>query len=379
MNSLALEASSTATPRIRLQRVLVGLCVVAIPLTLLRNWQLVWQPLVPLGLLFLSARVVARVQLVAVASLLLLGGAVTTYRVGMAVTDWPSTFEQNMWEYPLSDMLARGLGVTLEHTHRLWASAVGLIAICQVLVAVIRRERRAVVWMSSALLVAISLQGVIGGTRVLENSQHLAFLHGVLAQGVFALVVVVAVITGRDWTRWSSRGSSAGSVKSAAAVIELAGARRAALTTSVLVFLQIVLGAITRHSGAHLPLGLHLGFALVVLAAVALLIGRLGATARELEPDSPGAALLRRRRTWLTAALHTQLLLGVLVTASIFMLSRGFQGEVSTGEAICASLHVLGGAVLLAACVSAWLWSWRLGAPSSAERSNAAPPRVALS
>ena len=65
-----------------------------------------------------------------VAVLVVIGGGVTTYRVGMAVPDWPATFQQNMWTYPFSDMLAEGHGVTLEHAHRVWASGVGLVAIC---------------------------------------------------------------------------------------------------------------------------------------------------------------------------------------------------------------------------------------------------------
>jgi cytochrome c oxidase assembly protein subunit 15 len=338
-----------APPRLRLRQVVVILCLVAIPLTWMRSWQLVWQPLLPLALLFFGAHAVARVQTVAVLLLLLLGGAVTTYRVGMAVPDWPGTFYENMWTFPLADMLERGYGVTLEHTHRLWASGVGLVAICQVLVATIQRERRSVVALSWAALIAISGQGVLGGTRVLENSQHLAFLHGALAQAVFALVVVVLVVTSATWRTTPRFGCK-----------ETRPLRKIALLAVLAVFVQIVLGALTRHSGAHLPLGLHVSFAIGVLVIVTLLIGRLGrAHQRGIDAGEP-RTVLRSLRTVTIAALHTQLLLGVLVTVAIFMWSKGFQSEVSVGEAVFASLHVAGGAVLLATCVAALLWSWRL-------------------
>lgn len=357
-------SASGRPPRRALRNGLVALCIVAVPLTLARDSQLVWQPLLPIALLWLRAHALARLQAAAVLALLLLGGAVTTYRVGMAVYDWPRTFGENMWTFPLSRMLELGHGVTLEHSHRLWASAVGLIAICQVLVAHVHRERRTVVLLSWATLVAIAGQGVLGGTRVLEDSQHLAFLHGALAQAVFALVAVVLVVTSPAWRR------------APRLVCETAGPlRRSALLAVLGVYVQIVLGAWTRHSGAHLPLGLHVSFALVVLALVTILIGRLGrAHRRGLDAGEPRGVLATLRR-WTMAALHTQLLLGLLVTAAIFLWSGGFEAEVSVGEAIFASLHVAGGAVLLAATVASSAWSWRLfGSVPDAPTTDLAPP-----
>lgn len=359
-----------AAPRVRLRRALIGLCLVAGPLLALQSWQLVWQALLPIPLLCLSTHHVARVQTAAILGLLLLGGAVTTYRVGMAVVDWPSTFETNMWTYPLGEMLERGYGVTLEHTHRLWASAVGLVAICQVLTAHIRRERRAVVATSWAALAAISGQGYIGGKRVLENSPHLAFLHGALAQLVFAVVIVSLVVSSVTWLRTTRpvRGEAP----------DLAPLRTSALLAVLCVYVQIVLGALTRHSGAHLPLGLHITLAVGVLVLVTLLVGRLGSVREQYSASSTtlgaarGAAhassarVLRRLRRLVVASLHTQLLLGVMVTVSIFVWSQGFDGQVSIGEAVFASLHVAVGAVLLASCVATWLWSQRLS-PSPRE------------
>lgn len=354
-----------AKPRVRLRQVVVALCVIALPLTWMKSWQLVWQPALPLVLLYLRAHTLARVQTVAVLLLLLLGGAVTTYRVGMAVPDWPGTFYENMWTYPLAEMLERGYGVTLEHTHRLWASGVGLVAICQVLVAYIQRERRSVVALSWATLIAISGQGVLGGTRVLEDSQHLAFLHGALAQAVFALVVVVMVVTGAAWRTSPRFGCK-----------ETRPLRKSALLAVLAVYVQIVLGAITRHSGAHIPLGLHVSFAIAVLVVVTLLIGRLGrAHQRGVEAGEHRGVLGSLRKVTI-AALHTQVLLGVLVTVAIFMWSKGFDAEVSVGEAVFASLHVAGGAVLLATCVAALLWAWRLldtRSPSNVSPSALAP------
>src|SRR6516164_10283228 len=64
--------------------------------------------------------------LTAVAAFLLLGvvGLVTSHGVGMAVPDWPNTYGYNMFLFPVSKWVG---GVFYEHSHRLSASAVGLL------------------------------------------------------------------------------------------------------------------------------------------------------------------------------------------------------------------------------------------------------------
>ena len=56
-------------------------------------------------------------------ALLFVGGSVTTYRVGLAVPDWPTTFGDQMFLY---DFWNAPFGVRVEHTHRLYGAAVGL-------------------------------------------------------------------------------------------------------------------------------------------------------------------------------------------------------------------------------------------------------------
>ncbi|PYM12207.1 MAG: cytochrome oxidase biogenesis protein CtaA, partial [Verrucomicrobia bacterium] len=61
----------------------------------------------------------------AFASLVLIcvGGLVTSHDAGMAVPDWPSTFGDNLFFFPISRWVG---GVFYEHTHRLVASGVGM-------------------------------------------------------------------------------------------------------------------------------------------------------------------------------------------------------------------------------------------------------------
>src|SRR3954447_20596643 len=86
--------------------------------------------------------------------LIFVGGLVTTYRVGMAVPDWPTTFGINMFLYRFWEA---AWGVFIEHGHRLYGAAVGLA--CIVLCAwFLLAERRA--WMKA--LGVFALLAVIG-------------------------------------------------------------------------------------------------------------------------------------------------------------------------------------------------------------------------
>ncbi len=277
--------------------------------------------------------------------LLLLGGTVTTLRVGMSVPDWPTTFGHNMFTYPLRDMLAND-AVFWEHTHRLFGSLVGLAAIAMV-VAHLRFEKRCGVrWLAVAALVAVIGQGILGGLRVLDNSEGLAFLHGSIAQAVFALIGAVAVVQSRAWmTPTTSMTSSSA---------RAASLRRLALATTVLVYAQIVIGAWLRHSGNMNALGLHIVVAAASTAAVMILVRDLRRTAEEGGGHDRSHLLVLRRR--LLVVLSVQLVLGLLAAVWVYLVT-GPHNPVSIGEAIFATAHVGVGALLLLACVAATLWS----------------------
>lgn len=345
----------------------------------------------------------ARVLAAATALLLMVGGLVTTYRVGMAVHDWPTTFGYSMFSYPLDRML-EDFGVTVEHGHRLLASVVGLLTIALVVCGSLRAGRAAGALTALAVVAEVGLavavvldggvggplqgallaglvsalaaaclvgpdrgrralfaaihlavigQGWLGGSRVLENSQQLAFLHGSAAQLVFALIAAGVVVTASNWpaARPHPLESARGLAPSAAA-------------TSALVFGQIVLGAWLRHSGRGLPLVLHVALALVAVGAVLLLARRLRVVAERGADRGLELGALAAVRRWLLVSLWAQVLLGVLALAAILFLGGGFQGVVTVAEAVSATLHVVVGASLLASCTAAGLWAARLTAPA---------------
>ena len=223
--------------------------------------------------------------------LLYVGGTVTTYRVGMAVPDWPTTFQENPFLY---DMWNAPFGVRVEHSHRLYGAAVGLATIVLAM-CLLQFEPR--VWLKGLgvlALVAVVVQGVLGGMRVRWNSTLLAAVHGCTGQAFFGLLVALCVFTGRDWTPATVRSSDPGSLRVRSSI------------ALGLVYAQIVLGGWLRHYGTPSALWLHstLGAAVAVYSTwLAWRIGmrRLGgapaggavATVRVggVRPDHPGGGL----------------------------------------------------------------------------------------
>ena len=81
--------------------------------------------------------------------LIALGGLVTSKGVGMAVPDWPNTYGYNMFFFPVSQWVG---GIFYEHTHRLVASAVGLLTSILALWLYGRNARKLMRWMGLILV-----------------------------------------------------------------------------------------------------------------------------------------------------------------------------------------------------------------------------------
>lgn len=275
--------------------------------------------------------------------ILLIGGTVTTLRVGMAVPDWPTTFQQNMFTYPLEEML-KDTGVFWEHSHRLWGALVGLAVLLTCALTLRYEPSKRLKALSVVALVAVSAQGVLGGFRVLENSRHLAFLHGTLAQGLFTLFASQALAHSRAWRGAAQRASAQ------ALLLRKWGAG-----TAVAIYLQIALGAWVRHNGGMHALLAHIVLALVATGLVVLLAAGCGRAAGEGGAD---AALWRGLKRRLHVVLGLQVVLGILTAVWVYVVT-GPTNPVSVGEAVFATLHVAVGALLLWTTVSCALWARR--------------------
>jgi heme a synthase len=166
------------------------------------------------------------------------GGLVTSTESGLSVPDWPTTYGQNMFTFPISKWVG---GIRFEHAHRLIASTVGILTIV-LAVWLARSEPRAWVRrLGYAALAAVVAQGILGGlTVLLLLPTAVSVAHACLAQTFLCLVVTLAVVTSPAWR--DARPSRAGSVGRAAALAVVA------------VFLQLLIGAVMRHTKAGLAI-----------------------------------------------------------------------------------------------------------------------------
>src|ERR1043165_6588072 len=95
--------------------------------------------------------------------LLFIGGLVTSKGAGLAVPDWPTSFGYNMFLYPWSKMVGN---IFYEHSHRLFASAVGFLTIVLAVTFWFKEDRPWVRWLALGALGLVIAQGIVGGLRV---------------------------------------------------------------------------------------------------------------------------------------------------------------------------------------------------------------------
>jgi len=252
--------------------------------------------------------------------LILFGGLVTNTGAALAVPDWPTTFGHNMFLYPWSQMAG---GIFYEHSHRLIGSLVGVLTLLLALALWVTGSRPRLRWLGAGALALVSVQGVLGGLRVILLADGLAVVHGALAQAFFGLTVALALFTSREWSE----------PPQAAPDLSL---KWLALAATGCLYLQIVFGSLLTHRGW---LSAHLGGALLLLVIVPPLV----TSVLRLYPDQPK---LTRPAIWLSGILGFQLLLGVGA-----YLARFTGVVVSLGTALPVAHRVVGGLLLAASLI----------------------------
>jgi cytochrome c oxidase assembly protein subunit 15 len=174
--------------------------------------------------------------------LIIAGGLVTSTQSGLSVPDWPNTYGRFMFAFPLEDMVG---GIFYEHSHRMIASVVGFLTVILTVWIWRREERRWVRNLSAAALSAVIVQGVLGGITVLFLlPTAVSVAHASLAQTFFAAVAAIALFTSRWWIGHPD-GPSPPPGGSPAPL---------AVAAATMVWIQLILGAIMRHSGAGLAI-----------------------------------------------------------------------------------------------------------------------------
>lgn len=270
----------------------------------------------------------------AAATLLLLiaGALVTSNDAGLAVPDWPLSY--GTWLPPMVG------NIVYEHGHRMVATLVGLLTTILAVWLLLKEPRRWVRRLGLVALAAVSLQGILGGlTVLLLLPRPISIAHASLAQIFFCLAVSLAVFTGPGWRAPENRVEDAGQPP----LVDLCAA------TTLLIFVQLILGASYRHS--LLGIAPHLAGA----AAVAYFVVR---TSRRVRQRHPELLPLRRSARWLSGLLWAQLLLGA--GAYFARLSTATASQPEPTMVLLTVAHVAVGALLLATSVVLSLQAQRL-------------------
>jgi cytochrome c oxidase assembly protein subunit 15 len=178
--------------------------------------------------------------------LVLAGSLVTSTNSGLSVPDWPTTYGWNMFTFPPSKWVG---GILYEHGHRLIASSVGFLMIVLAAWLWLQERRRWVRWLGVVALGTVIAQGVLGGLTVLFFlPTAVSTAHAALAEIFFCLTVAIALVTS---PRWIAGYASDGRHRRP---VDDPTLRSVATATTALIFIQILIGAAMRHSGAGLAI-----------------------------------------------------------------------------------------------------------------------------
>ncbi len=210
------------------------------------------------------------------------GGNVTSHGAGLAVPDWPTTFEYNMFTYPIYFWTG---GVFHEHVHRLKGTLIGLMTI--IMTIWLWRSQAHRPWLRKVgiwLLVLVLIQGGLGGFRVIfatgdftgvggDVSAHrinetlattLAIIHGIVGQLFLCLTVLCAAATSHWWSardQWLMQPATAARDETSLKATSQAISRSIGVPTSakvvavaflLAVIVQLGMGAAVRHTKSAL-------------------------------------------------------------------------------------------------------------------------------
>lgn len=174
----------------------------------------------------------------------------------MAFLDWPlsdGSFNPDRW-LEERDAFA-------EHSHRLSAMILGILAIGLAGLYFWYEGRRQIRWLAIALPFLILFQGILGGLRVLLDPLNEAFatpyvarvfavLHAVGAQGILVCLVLLVLVSSPFWFREAGRLG----IADGQGGVAIGGFSRLGLVCWGLLLGTIVMGAVVRHSHAGLAI-----------------------------------------------------------------------------------------------------------------------------
>ena len=303
--------------------------------------------------------------------LIIAGGLVTSTGSGLAVPDWPLSYGKLM-----PPMVG---GVFYEHSHRMVATFVGLLTAI-LTIWIWRKEKRRWVRVLSALaLLAVIMQGVLGGLTVLFLlPTGVSVGHATLAQTFFCIVASIALFTS-SW--WLSDHRSPPETERRPTTFALCAAM------TVAVYVQLILGALMRHTNSGLavpdfPLAYGQLFPSLSPESVATYNERLIQSDIRLAAEGPitasqilihmihrlWALVVAGMVIWASIRLKKESAFSkrqssfssILILLLLLQISLGAWTVLSEKAVLMTTAHVATGALLLVSCVLVTLHSARL-------------------
>jgi len=301
------------------------------------------------------------------ALLIFAGGLVTSTGSGLSGPDWPNTYGWFMWAFPISKMVG---GIFYEHLHRLVASTVGFLIVVLAIWLAREEPRRWVRRLGYIALAAVMTQGVLGGITVLWYlPDAISIAHASLAQIVFCLTTTIALVTSAGWQRGYVEARAPRPESRRDVTLE-----RIAVVTTAAIYVQIVIGATMRHTGAGLAIpDFPLAFGHLIPpqwdSKIAIHFAhRVGAlTVTLLILATIGHVLFHHRRR--AELQRPAILLLVLLAVQITL---GALTVLSQKQFIINSLHVVNGALVLVTSLVLTLRVHRAGFAESTDAGSAA-------
>ncbi|HLI29657.1 MAG TPA: COX15/CtaA family protein, partial [Terriglobia bacterium] len=189
--------------------------------------------------------------------LIIAGALVTSNDAGLSIPDWPTAFGS----FKIPKAAAR---VMFADGHRLIAAFVAALTVILALALWAKDDRRWMKRLGAAAVLTVLAQAVLGGLAVIYGlPAFLTVAHSCIAELYFAVMVSLAIFTSPKWV-WGETKIDDPLKPSLESL---------AVATSVIIFIQILLGAASRDDGMSVTP--HMAFSAVVLAAVLYLLLRV--------------------------------------------------------------------------------------------------------
>ena len=171
--------------------------------------------------------------------LIFAGALVKSHEVGLSVPDWPTTYGKQMFAFPLSDMVG---GIFYEHGHRIIATIVGFFTMIQAIWLGFSHHPNWLKKLGFFALAMVIIQGLFGGITVLFFLPPLvSIIHGILAQTFFIMTIIIAYSMSQERENRIDNGMGQ-------------SIRKGALLMGGLVYIQLILGALMRHTASGLAI-----------------------------------------------------------------------------------------------------------------------------